>query len=218
MERPLDTGYGLILYSRLPLSRTEVEDRVVEGVPSVRTVVTLRTGDHIRLWAVHPEPPVPEEATTGRDSELASAGLSAKDDPLPCIVTGDLNDVAWSSTTRQFQRLSGMADPRVGRGFYNTFDARFPFMRWPLDHLFHDAEFRLVSMSRGDKTGSDHFPMIFTLALAHGVEVNLPDEDVEEIEEADPEEEAEAREMIEEEKKSDREAIGSDWEKDLEGN
>lgn len=203
---PKDNGYGLCVMSRLPLSETEVRDLIVDEVPSIKTVVTLRSGEKLRLYVVHPEPPVLTQDTKGRDSEIVLVGIEAGDDPLPALVSGDLNDVAWSTTTRRFQRLSGLLDPRVGRGFYNTFHASIPVLRWPLDHLFHDKRFRLIEMRRLGKIGSDHFPMIFKLALAE------EEKAVNDVEDAGAGEEADAREMVQEEKRSDRKAIGSDWE------
>ena len=129
VEVPLGNSYGLCLMSRLPLAETEVRELVTEGVPSIRTKVTLPDGQQTRLYVVHPEPPIISHDTKGRDSEIALIGLEAAEDFLPAIVTGDLNDVAWSTTTRRFQRLSGLLDPRVGRGFYNTFSATMPWMR-----------------------------------------------------------------------------------------
>ena len=208
VEVPKDNGYGICLMSKLRLSETEVRELVTDEVPSIRTVVRLRNGDRFRLYVVHPEPPVIDHDTKGRDSEIAKVGIEAADDSLPCVVTGDLNDVAWSTTTRRFQRLSGMLDPRVGRGFYNTFSATMPWMRWPLDHLFHDPEFRLVEMERLRKIGSDHFPMWFVLALTKTEAAETYPE------ECDAEEKQETEEMIKEERKRDREAIGSDWEDD----
>ena len=102
--------------------------------------------------------------------------------------------------------MSGLLDPRVGRGFYNTFSATMPWMRWPLDHLFHDAQFRLLEMRREAHIGSDHFPMYFKLLLT-------PVEAAEtRPEEASDDEMEEIEDMIERETKSTREAIGSHWE------
>ncbi|MCX7566689.1 endonuclease/exonuclease/phosphatase family protein [Sulfitobacter sp. F26169L] len=203
---PKDTGYGICVMSRLELSDTTVREIVTEGVPSIRTAVTLRSGAKVRLYVVHPEPPVIDHDTKGRDSEIAHVGLEAAQDPLPAIVTGDLNDVAWSTTTRSFQRLSGLLDPRVGRGFYNTFNAFHWWARWPLDHLFHDPQFRLLGISRLEKIGSDHFPMLFKLALAE-LPVQGSDTGV-----ADEAEQEDIEDMIAEEKRRDRGPIGSDWE------
>ncbi|APE45535.1 hypothetical protein BOO69_15760 [Sulfitobacter alexandrii] len=206
IEAPRDNGYGMCLMSKLELVEPQVRDLIVDNVPSIRTIVKLRDGQTCRLYVVHPEPPVIDHDTKGRDSEIARVGIEAEEDHLPALVTGDLNDVAWSTTTRRFQRLSGLLDPRVGRGFYNTFSATMPWMRWPLDHLFHDPRFRLVDMARLGKIGSDHFPMWFVLALTRS---EACESEPGESEEGEVEE---AEEMIREEKSKDREAIGSDWE------
>jgi endonuclease/exonuclease/phosphatase (EEP) superfamily protein YafD len=208
VDRAQDNAYGMVLISRLRLEEVEVRCLLTDGVPSISTAVRLADGRRFRLHAVHPEPPVPTSDSVGRDAELALVARLVKEDRLPAVVTGDLNDVAWSPTTRRFQRLSGMLDPRVGRGFYNSFDARYWFLRWPLDHLFHDAEFRLVGMERLPYTGSDHFPMLFRLALtsrpAAETEPDAPD--------ATDKEEADGL-IAEAAENRHREPIGTDWEK-----
>ncbi len=206
LDVPLDNTYGMCLMSRLELSEAEVRELITKDVPSIRAAVILRNREKMRLYVIHPEPPVIHHDTIGRDSEIAMIGLEAAKDSLPAVVAGDLNDVAWSTTTRRFQRLSGLLDPRVGRGFYNTFSATMPWMRWPLDHLFHTPHFRLLEMARLDKIGSDHFPMWFVLGLAQS-----------EAAASDPGRplQGEKHKVIKDavrERARPREAIGSDWE------
>ena len=58
-----------------------------------------------------------------------------------------------------------MSDPRVGRGFYPTFNANYPVLRWPLDHLFVSPHFELMQIDLLPDIGSDHLPIFFRLCL-----------------------------------------------------
>lgn len=165
---PLDNRYGMMLYSRLPLHDTEVQFLIQDDIPSIHTQIKMPTGRDIALHGVHPRPPMPGENTRSleRDGELLLVGKAIRDSNLPCIVAGDLNDVAWSRTTQLFKRISGLLDPRVGRGFYNTFHAHYPILRVPLDHVFHSPHFRLAHLERvKNSCGSDHFPVFIKLSL-----------------------------------------------------
>lgn len=162
---PLENTYGMLLYSKLPLLNERVDYLVEEGVPSIHAEIQLRSGEKIQLFCIHPTPPVPQEnpRSTERDKELLLVADRARESTLPVIVCGDLNDVAWSYTTALFQKMSGLLDPRRGRGFFNTFHAKIPFLRFPLDHVFCSTEFTLIKMARLKNSGSDHFPMYIKL-------------------------------------------------------
>ncbi len=167
IEKPLEDTYGMMLYSRLELIEPEIRYLMDPGVPSFFARAVLASGELVDLHLLHPKPPYPAESleTTERDAEILIAGLAAKASGFPAVIAGDLNDVAWSHTTRLFQRTSGMLDPRIGRGLYSTFHAKIPFMRWPLDHVFHSDHFKLVRIERSPAIGSDHFPVFVELTL-----------------------------------------------------
>ncbi|UII30284.1 endonuclease/exonuclease/phosphatase family protein [Fulvivirga ulvae] len=165
VKYPLDNTYGILLYSKLELINPEVKFLVESDVPSIHTHIQLRNGKVTRLYALHPKPPSPTEndTSTERDAELYLVAKEIQHVKTPVIVAGDLNDVAWSHSTRMFQRISRMLDPRKGRGFFNTFHAGYPIFRWPLDHIFHSSEFGLADIKRLPDIGSDHFPMFIEL-------------------------------------------------------
>lgn len=161
---PLDNTYGMLFYSRLPVVQSEVTFLIEPDIPSIRARLRLRSDALVELIAVHPRPPRPTVDTAARDAERILVGHQAKSSPAPTIVVGDLNDVGWSQTTRLFQKISGLLDPRRGRGLYATYHADYPGLRYPLDHLFHSREFRLRRMAVLDHFGSDHFPLLVELS------------------------------------------------------
>lgn len=182
VAQPQDNCYGMALFSRLPLRDPRIEFIVQNDIPSIHCTLTLRDGTEVCLHSLHPRPPTPQEQNSSgpRDVELIVVGKRIRKQredgrTEPTIVVGDLNDVAWSQTTKLFQKLSGLLDPRRGRGFYNTFNANNRFFRFPLDHVFISREFRLIDLRVLDHVGSDHFPISITLAFEPDKQQDQPE-------------------------------------------
>lgn len=191
IEVPLSNTYGLLFYSHFPLKNYEINYLIDDDIPSI--VADLEYNNQIvRLFGIHPTPPVPQEnpESTERDAEILLVGEKAEAFGKPAIVFGDLNDVAWSRTTKLFLKSSGMLDPRRGRGMFNTFHAKYWFLRWPLDHFFVSPHFRLVDMKVMESVDSDHFPIWISLVIRK--------EDTENQLDISEKEEAEVSEKIEE--------------------
>jgi endonuclease/exonuclease/phosphatase (EEP) superfamily protein YafD len=193
---PLPNTYGMLVFSRLPLLQKEIQFILDPGIPSFHGRVRLPSGVEANLHFVHPKPPAPKESKTStrRDAELLLVGRTIQAHDGPTIVAGDLNDVAWSHTSELFRRLARLLDPRVGRGLLPTFHADYKLLRWPLDHVFHSAHFRLQDLKRLPHIGSDHFPIYIRLSYEpQGWETQEA-----ELEAPDAEDRLEAREKIHE--------------------
>lgn len=198
---PLNNTYGMLLYSRLEILSAEVLERVTQDVPSIKALIRLRSGHVVEVHCLHPEPPLVGTDAHQRDAELLLVAKETVNSPHPVIVCGDMNDVAWSHTTRLFQRMSGLLDPRIGRGMFSTFDARRWYARWPLDHVFHDKRFLVSQLQLGENIGSDHFPIFVELMYQPEAQDRQETPDT-----ADASDRKEAREIIEDGKDAAREA------------
>jgi endonuclease/exonuclease/phosphatase (EEP) superfamily protein YafD len=187
VEHPLDNTYGILLYARWPLRDVEVREVVEDSIPSIWGTFDLPSGVPVRFAFIHPRPPQPADDTDNRDAELVLVAREVEDHEGPLIVAGDFNDVAWSYTTELFQQISGLLDPRVGRGLFSTLHAGYPPMRWPLDHVFHSESLEVVELRRLDYVGSDHFPILAELAVVPGAAARQdePEEDAGDREEAE---------------------------------
>lgn len=194
LNRPIDNTYGLMFATRLEMTEGEIRHIAEKETPSVFAKLRTASGRSFQYIGLHPRPPLPGQDTVERDAEIAVAARLAREESLPTLAMGDFNDVAWSHTSHLFKRIGEYLDPRIGRGPYPTFPARFPFLRWPLDHLFMSPEFTVRSMRVLENVGSDHLPLIAHLCIAPEVarEVN------EAPETADAEDENEADRILQE--------------------
>lgn len=169
MKYPADNAYGMALYSKLPLKNKEIKFLKKPDVPSFHTQVMLTSGKVFKFHGVHPVAPVPSDKYPDNVDEeevaLLKVGKMVAEEALPSVVAGDYNDVSWSYTSRLFENNGNLNNVRIGRGLFNSFDARSYIMRWPLDHCFVSNEFSLLELMRLPDFGSDHFPLYVKLAM-----------------------------------------------------
>jgi endonuclease/exonuclease/phosphatase (EEP) superfamily protein YafD len=192
----LEEGLGIYLWSKIPLVDPEVRYLVTRDRPSVfcKLQVDQRM---VHFVGVHPTPPGlriegKEERHDSRirDAELVLIAKEvAKEQHVDWLITGDFNDVAWSHTTRLFKRLSGLKDPRVGRGLYTTYHAKHPLMRFPIDQVFISPNSRILAIQRFHPPGADHFALKTSFIL-NGQQPMTPT--------SDHEDQQDARQLVEE--------------------
>ena len=169
VEYPLENTYGMLLYSKYPLKESKTLILKHKNVPSIHAMVQLPGGGTFTFHGMHPVPPVPSKYPDNmgkKENELDILATMVNKEEKPILVAGDFNDVAWSYTSKLFQQKSRLRDVRIGRGFYNTFNAHSWFMRWPLDHIFVTDGFAVEELERLPKIGSDHFPIYVKLQVA----------------------------------------------------
>jgi len=124
-------------------------------------------GETIPLVAVHLTWPTdPVQARQRHQIGL----LKGRTDPRRMIMLGDFNLTPWSFALQRLDRDLGMI--RRDRALW-SWPARAhgraphgPLAPWlPIDHVYAGSAWKTVSVTRGPRLASDHFPVIVVLAL-----------------------------------------------------
>ena len=63
------------------------------------------------------------------------------------------------------KRVGRLLDPRIGRGFYITWNATSPVLKWPLDQILPGQNFTLTALRVLPEFGSDHHPYLADLCF-----------------------------------------------------
>jgi len=125
----------------------------------------------LRPWLLRYDP-------SQREAEAAALAQRLAGHPGPLIVMGDFNMTDRSEAYRRLAHLLGDSFREAGSGPGRTFPhfARsgvLPLPRWPvplpiirIDYVFHSPDITARHAHRGDGDGSDHLPVIATLAFS----------------------------------------------------
>lgn len=197
---PLENTYGMHLFTKLEMVKSEVHYFVAEDIPSIEVELKTREGYKFTFFGVHPPPPSPteEENSKERDGELLSVAKKLRKNRKTTVVVGDFNNVAWAKSSVLFRKTSETVDPRIGRGLISTFHADYWFMRFPIDQLYHTPDIFVKELKVLEHFGSDHLPLFCSFYI--NKHDDAQEELVEELEQEDAEEVNEMiREGIEEE-------------------
>lgn len=165
VREPRSDYYGMLFATRLEVDEARMVELTTDETPSVFAQLRGPAGTTFRFVGLHPRPPVPGEDTDERDAQIYYAARFAAKTGIPLIAMGDFNDVAWSDTSQSFRHVGQYLDPRIGRGFFSSFHAGKPYMRFPIDHFYATEGVAVVAIERLGNVGSDHFPMAATIRL-----------------------------------------------------
>jgi endonuclease/exonuclease/phosphatase (EEP) superfamily protein YafD len=161
---PRSDNFGIALYSRFPFDEARTIYLGTAEVPSIQATISFGPNRALRILATHPLPPGNAENVTLRDQQLAAiATWSTNSATTPAVVIGDLNCAPWSPVFRRLLVDGSLQD--TGRGITPTWPVKPWFLRIPLDHCLVTASILTNDHRVGPDIGSDHFPIIVTLAL-----------------------------------------------------
>lgn len=120
------------------------------------------------VLGVHYAWPTDHEDQQRHEARLAAALRAYPSDRN--IVAGDLNSTPWSFARRRWDAEFEL--PRRTRALFTwpaqtgstrfRFVGAFPFL--PIDHVYAGTGWATVKVERGPRLGSDHFPVVVTLA------------------------------------------------------
>lgn len=165
IEVPRDDTYGMCIFSKYPLNKVQIKE--VTDVPSIACDIKMNgETDNIRLYVLHPRPPIPPESRYSFNKNKEQAVLShaiKAEGRDKVIVAGDINDVAWSRHTQEFLKRSQLKDPRKGRKSLNSFPTQMPMLGFPLDQVYCSDQFKIASFKRLEGIDSDHYPIYVQL-------------------------------------------------------
>lgn len=202
VEVGLENTYGIHLYSKIEITKSKVHYFVADDIPSIEALMKTKDGFEFIFFGVHPPPPSPteEETSKERDGELLAVAKNIRNNKYSSIVVGDFNNVAWAKSSVLFRKTSEMIDPRIGRGLISTFHAKYWFLRFPIDQMFHSSDIFVVKLEAQENFGSDHLPLFceFYIDKRNDVQEDL-------IEHLHKDEMQEVNEMIQEGKAEDGE-------------
>jgi len=155
----------VMIYSHLPMTRGYVGGGPAVG-PLAHAVFHDSQGA-FDVVGVHDAWP-----TDGADQQRQEARLARVLAELPrgrTIATGDFNSTPWSFSRRNWDQAFGL--PRRDRAVFSWPAGRItqrrikvPFPLLPIDHVYAGAGWTTVSVTRGPKLGSDHYPVVAILA------------------------------------------------------
>jgi endonuclease/exonuclease/phosphatase (EEP) superfamily protein YafD len=122
------------------------------------------------VFAVHLTRPT---LTGAAASRTALTSLLGRYDQRRLIVAGDFNMTPWSFGLRRFDERIGLERRDLALfswpGKLTLGGKALPVLPiLPIDHVYAGADWRTVSVKRGPALGSDHFPVVATLALTGG--------------------------------------------------
>ena len=159
-----DGNFGIALLSKLPLAATAVVASEPLGFPTIVATLDV-SGRRLQLIGTHPMIPLGQRNYAARNAQLTTTGDLLRRGDGARVLVGDLNTSMWDLNYRTLEARTGLRNVRRGFGVLPTWPTFLPFAMIPIDHVLVSGEVGVIDARKGPHIGSDHLPLIVTLAL-----------------------------------------------------
>ena len=156
--------FGIVLLSQYPFLSSQTNRLGVKQYPSIAATIDWQ-GSVVRIYGVHPNPPLNARETNWRDSELTAIGQVLTRESTPLILMGDLNAVPWSYITRQLSTKANLQHAALGYGIRPTWRLGNILLGTPIDSILVSPQWVVKAYNIGQDVGSDHYPVMADLVL-----------------------------------------------------
>jgi len=164
-EIPEDRVYGITVLAREELDVDLLRVGVTKDVV-VRAEASIGS-DPVAVYAFHPRSPTSETDAEYRDQVMEEVAAMVDAETVPAVVVGDLNATPWSYAFKKLANEGNLVDSLRGNGYQASWPASLWFgFKIPIDHMLHTAELTTVTRDLGPDLGSDHAPLMVTVAAA----------------------------------------------------
>ncbi len=166
-------SFGAAIYSKLPIITSQRLALGKSGVPAIRAEIELPSGDRWVVWNIHTLPPRLATYVATQHNQAKDLARRLAHERLPTLLCGDFN---WNEYTSYHERIRELGftegHAEAGRGF----GANWHTLGWSrllpgirIDHLYAGNGLHFIEHHTGHGEGSDHRPVIATLARSRQV-------------------------------------------------
>lgn len=152
---PIDTPFGIAVYSKLPLIDEKVVYLRSNAMPSIEANVSVE-GKLIKIFGTHAPPPMSNFLYAERNQHFQKISEIALKQTDAMVVMGDLNVSPWSDHFRDFLELGELSDGRRGFGVLPTWPTWFLPLQIPIDHIVVNSGVSVTAFSSSSDLSSDH--------------------------------------------------------------
>jgi len=166
LEEPRWHGFGIAIFSKLPIVKKTVSPTAGSRFDSPLVVATVKVGDReLRIAGVHLLSPRDSLRLEIRNQQIREIGHLLSTESVPTVLVGDFNCVPWSPFLSDFLGRTEYRDSRQGFGYDGTWNANRFLLCIPIDHAFVSPQVHVHNRTVGQSAGSDHFPVIVEVSV-----------------------------------------------------
>ena len=165
-EHPRWHGFGMAIFSKLPFVDSEVMQIARNRTDNPFAVVTVQCdGRPLRIAGTHLLSPVDSKRLEIRNQQLQEIADYLGRSEVDTVLVGDFNCVPWSAFLSEFLKQTSYRDSRQGFGYQGSWHARKWYLSIPIDHAFVSPNVFVHERVLGNRSGSDHYPLIVEVSL-----------------------------------------------------